>query len=31
MREVEFRATVGLAGINMMIINDHKSVFYPIL
>ena len=28
---MQFRTAVHLSGIHMMIINDHKNVFYPIL
>jgi hypothetical protein len=28
---VQFKTSVSMSGINMMIINDRKNVFYPIL
>ena len=28
---MQFKAAISLAGVQMMIINDHKQVFYPIL
>jgi len=28
---VPFKTTANLAGVHMMVINDHKNVFYPIM